>query len=187
MSRKIVFAHGRAPGDVLMLSAGIRDFHALFPSIALNVETKFPELFFNNPHIDATVKRGGPGVEFYRVGYPVIQGCNEGNVHFTMAFLLNMISIADAHESLGMSIGEFCSTFAGGRTADENKDGDSSWSSSSGSEDSEPVNPFHVFRVWRERWKNLTRDNLRKWGDLHLSESERAENPILTGYGVSRY
>jgi len=188
--RKIIFAHGRAPGDCLMLSAGIRDFKALFPDIALNVDTKFQQLFENNPNIDPSIKRGDPGVEYYRVGYPAIQGCNEGYVHFCEAFLLNMITIADAHESLGMSVGEFCSTFSGGRSADEEKNDESSCSSSSeGSLSSGIANgdPHHKFRTWRARWRSLTKDHLRKWGDIHLTDAERADNPMLSGYGIDRY
>ena len=173
MSRKIVFAHGRAPGDVLMLSAGIRDFKGLFPDIAVNIETKFDELFDNNPRIDRSVKKGDPGVEYYRVGYPVIQGSNEGNTHFTKAFLLNMVSQVDAAESLPISLGEFCSTFGGGRTADEEKDQDDKLSGK--------------FKEWREKWKNMTKEYFKQWGDIHLSDAEKQSNPLLESYGVDKY
>jgi len=35
--RKIVFRHGRAPGDNVMFTAGVRDFKLLFPDIKINV------------------------------------------------------------------------------------------------------------------------------------------------------
>ena len=185
--RKIVFAHGRAPGDCLMLSAGIRDFKALFPEIALNVECKFPELFTLNPAIDTTVHRGDPGVEFYRVGYPTIQGCNEGYIHFSMSFLLNMISVVDAHKSLGMSIGEFCSTFAAGRTGDKEETGSSSSESMSSGDEPEYIPPGRKFKEWRARWKNVTKNGFRKFGPVFLSEEEKSSNPIKDFFGVERY
>ena len=74
----------------------------------------FPEVFENNPYIDWSIKRDDPNVEYYEVGYPTVQTCNNGFIHFTFAFLLDMISQVDAHERLPISIGEFCAAFANG-------------------------------------------------------------------------
>lgn len=116
--RKIIFKHGRAIGDALMFSCGVRDFKLLFPHIRINIDNNFPAIWENNPYIDISIKKGDPGVEFYKVGYPIINNCNNSYMHFTSGFLYNMIAVADAYESLPMSIGEFTSVFSGGEVGD---------------------------------------------------------------------
>jgi ADP-heptose:LPS heptosyltransferase len=181
MQRKIVFRHSRAPGDVLMFSAGVRDFKALFPDIAINVESRFPELWDNNPHLDRSLTRNDSDVEFYEVGYPTIQGCNDGFIHFSQSFLLNMISQVDARERLPISLGEFCASFAGGRTVDldPNKE-DSDFSGSNSDEVS-------LLRGWRDKYREFTSAAYRAYGDIHLSDEEKRVNTIRESYDVSRY
>jgi len=120
-TRKIIFKHGRAIGDALMFSSGVRDFKLLFPEIGMNVESNFPALWQGNPFIDTSIKQGDPGVEFYRVGYPIINNANNSYTHFTMGFLLNMIATADAHKPLPLSVGEFCAAFSNGEVGDYEK------------------------------------------------------------------
>jgi len=117
-SRKIVFKHSRAIGDALMFSSGVRDFKLLFPDIKINVDSNFPALWENNPYIDKSIKKDDPGVEFYKVGYPIINNCNNSYMHFTAGFLYNMVATVDAHGRLPMSIGEFASVFSGGEVGD---------------------------------------------------------------------
>ena len=116
--RKIVFKHSRAIGDALMFTAGIRDFKLLFPYIQVNVESNFSALWDDNPFLNRDIKKGDPGVEFYKVGYPIINNCNNSYMHFTAGFLYNMIAVVDAHERLPMSIGEFASVFSSGEVGD---------------------------------------------------------------------
>jgi len=116
--RKIVFKHSRAIGDTLMFSSGVRDFKLLFPDIKINVDSNFPALWENNPYIDKSIKKGDPDVEFYKVGYPIINNCNNSYMHFTSGFLYNMVATVDAHGRLPMSIGEFASVFSGGEVGD---------------------------------------------------------------------
>ena len=101
-----------------MFTAGVRDFKLLFPHIRINVESNFMPLWDNNPYIDKNINKGDPGVEFYKVGYPIINNCNNSYMHFTSGFLYNMIAVADAHERLPMSIGEFAAVFPGGEVGD---------------------------------------------------------------------
>lgn len=116
--RKIVFKHSRAIGDALMFTAGIRDFKLLFPYIQVNVESNFSALWDDNPYLNRDIKKGDPGVEFYKVGYPIINNCNNSYMHFTEGFLYNMIAVVDAHERLPMSIGEFTAVFSSGEVGD---------------------------------------------------------------------
>jgi glycosyltransferase involved in cell wall biosynthesis len=173
--RKIIFEHHRALGDCLMFTSGIRDFKLLFPHCRINVKTNFPYLWLNNPYIDKDVKMGDPDVEFYNVGYPIIQHSNRTFNHFSFAFLLDMITQADAKESLGISIGEFCSSFSGGRCGDgedklfEGKHG---------------VEPFLTYR---NRYRDITKYAYMKRPDVHLSQEEKSNNLVKKTYGIEKY
>ena len=180
--RCILWKHSRAPGDLLMLSAGVRDFHFLFPHIRQNVKVKFPELFLNNPYIDSTITEDTPGVCIYEVGYPQIQGCNDGYMHFSMCFLFDMITHAGAyyelgngeweHENLNMGLSEFCSVFSGG--------GAKQWGV--GEIAREP------FITWRKKYGKFNSEGFaRQHGDLHLTNEEKKNNPIKDLYGIDHY
>ncbi len=55
--RTIVFSHGRAPGDNIMFTAGLRDFCLLFPGIRVGVEKRYKWIWENNPYIDHELDR----------------------------------------------------------------------------------------------------------------------------------
>ena len=171
-SRKIVFAHGRAPGDILMMTAGVRDFKALFPDIKVNVECKFPELWENNPHLDRSITRNDPGVEHYNVGYPHIQNSNEGFIHFTFSFLLDMISQVDAVHRLPISLGEFAAALCGGGEKDFAEGGE---------------HAHEPFITWRKKYGNITKESFRQWGDIYLTDQEKAYDGIKDIFGVENY
>lgn len=170
--RKVLLSHRRALGDELMFTSGVRDFTALFPHVSINIETGFPDLWLNNPHLDKSVTRGTPGVEIYRVGYPIIQNCNGTFNHFTFAFLLDIITILDGYRSLGMSLSEFTSSFSGGRCGD----GDPKLH--------ETQDPF---KSYREKWKELPKDTFKQRGDIHLTEDEKNDDFIQRTYGIDDY
>lgn len=172
-ARRIVFCHGRALGDCIMFTAGVRDFKLLFPDIAVNVESPFLEIWENNPRIDRSV---GPDAERYRIGYPAIGSCNGTYLHFTHMFLLDMIAAADAHESLPVSLGEFCAAFANGDT------GDPSMSNPAKNPDSrEP------FISWRGKYKKFCKEFSRQRGEIFLSEEEKGRNLMLEEFGIGHY
>jgi len=193
--RKIVFGHGRAIGDALMFSAGIRDFKLLFPNILINIENNFPAVWENNPYIDRNLKKGDPGVEYYKVGYPIINNSNNSYTHFTMGFLLNMIADADIHESLPMSIGEFTAAFSGGEIGDYDL----------GVSDKNAEGPEKLKNLLAKYSKRKPSGGLswlpqklqdafgendkfcsvfaRQRGDIHLTEKEKSYNMITDIYG----
>ena len=174
--RKIVFAHHRALGDGIMLTAGVRDFKLLFPDVSVNVDTNQKELWDNNPYIDPSIKKGDPDVEFYQVGYPAIGNVNNSNIHFTSMFLLDMIAVADHHQSLGMSIGEFCSVFANGSVGDPPL-GDPE-------KNTQSKEPFIALRT---KYMKLCQNFTRQRGDLHLTEDEKKHNMIREVYNLDKY
>jgi len=194
--RKIIFHHGRAIGDALMFTAGLRDFKLLFPQIGVNVDSNFPDLWAGNPYIDSKIKREDPGVEYYDVGYPIINNANNSYTHFTMGFLLNMIAVADLHKPLGMNIGEFCAAFSNGEIGDYDK----------GVAKDEEI-PEH-FRAVRSRYGKGTKDGgldhlpehlqllfgagntfcklfARQRGDIYLTQEEKEFSLIHDLYGES--
>ena len=193
--RKIVFKHSRAIGDALMFSSGIRDFKLLFPDIKINVDSNFSALWENNPYIDKSIKKGDPGVEFYKVGYPIINNCNNSYMHFTAGFLYNMVATVDAHGRLPMSIGEFASVFSGGEVGD--------YDSGKAEDDVEGPEllaalqqkygtrrhvgglthlPEHLQNVFGKRDKFCTVFG-RQRADLHLTEKEKSYSLIRDLHG----
>ena len=174
MARKILFKHHRAPGDILMLTCGIRDFHFLFPDIKINAQAKSDTqcLFDNNPYIDPSIKDGDPGVETISVGYPHIQGSNEGYIHFTQSFLSDMIVKASINEPLPMSLSEFLVAFYNGGSSDDRE---------GGKDAREP------FIGWGKKFQDITKKAFKQRPDIHLTDKEMKFNPIKDTYGADHY
>jgi len=73
-------------GDVLMLTAALRDLHRACPEqFKTDVRTPFPQLWENNPHI-APLTEGAPGVESIDCHYPLIHHSNSIPYHFIHGF-----------------------------------------------------------------------------------------------------
>lgn len=174
MTRQIMFSHRRALGDALMFTCGVRDFKLLFPDIQINVDTNFPEVFENNPYLSRKVLKKAKSIEYYKVGYPMINNSNA--THFTKAFLYDMIAVVDGHEPLGMPIGMFCSLFANGDAGDP--------SYANVEKNDEAKEPF-ISR--RTRYKNFSQKFNKRWADIHLTPTERSTNLIKDVYDVDKY
>ncbi len=172
--RKIVFKHSRAIGDALMFTSGVRDFKLLFPEIRINVESNFSALWENNPYLDRGLEKDQDGVEFYRVGYPVIQGCNGAAVGFQLGFLFEMLAVTDLSNRLPMSIGEFTAAFASGRVS-------SYYDPKDHAEAREP------FIALRKKYKGFSDKFARQWGDVHLTDEEKSYNTVKELYGADKY
>ncbi len=86
--RKVLFKNFQSPGDLVMLSSSIRDLKLSHPDIEIGVETSCKELWENNPYLVpyGSMKKGDPGVEFYKAEYPLIHESNEGQYHFIHGF-----------------------------------------------------------------------------------------------------
>lgn len=175
--RKIIFAHRRALGDGLMFTAGIRDFKLLFPDILINVDTNQKGLFLNNPYIDKNIKKEDKGVEYYKVGYPMVGTCNNINMHFTSMFLFDMIAVADLHKQLPMDLGEFCASFANGDVGDP----------SLGSTKKHADIAIEPFITLKQKYSGFGRKFSRQRGDIHLTEEEKVKNLVRDIYGFDKY
>jgi hypothetical protein len=79
--RRLILQSFQSPGDVLMLTAAVRDLHAAAPGqFAAGVRTSAPALWENNPYI--TPLSPGPGVEVVDMHYPLVHQSNQLLYHF---------------------------------------------------------------------------------------------------------
>jgi len=86
--RKLILKHFLAPGDVLMLTAAIRDIHLTFPGEYLtDVRTPYPDLWEHNPYI-TPLDDDAADVEVIDCVYPLIHESNQLPYHFIHAFRL---------------------------------------------------------------------------------------------------
>ncbi|WP_422927500.1 glycosyltransferase [Singulisphaera sp. PoT] len=79
-----------SPGDVVMLTAAVRDLHLAYPGyFRTDVRTPVPALWENNPYI-TPLSEGAPGVEVIDMKYDLIQGSNEGAYHFIHGYVQHL-------------------------------------------------------------------------------------------------
>lgn len=87
MTRRIALTNHQSPGDVLMLTAAVRDLHQLLPGEFLTeVSTSCPSLWENNPYI-SLVAEGISEPERLDCSYPLIHASNTSPVHFLYGFV----------------------------------------------------------------------------------------------------
>jgi ADP-heptose:LPS heptosyltransferase len=84
--RKLILQNFQSPGDIVMLTAAIRDLHLRYPGQFLtDVRTPCAQLWENNPHITA-LRPDDPAVELIECHYPLIHRSNQEPWHFLHAF-----------------------------------------------------------------------------------------------------
>jgi ADP-heptose:LPS heptosyltransferase len=85
--RKLILSNFQAPGDILMLTAAVRDLHQGYPNQFLtDVRTSYPELWQNNPYL-TPLNHKDPGVESLRCEYPLIHQSDRRAAHFLHGFI----------------------------------------------------------------------------------------------------
>ncbi len=92
MPRKLILANRLSPGDIVMLTAAVRDLHRSHPGkFTTDVRTSCAALWENNPHLtplrdgDAEAARFGCP-ERIECQYPLIHQSNSGPWHFIHGF-----------------------------------------------------------------------------------------------------
>ena len=80
-TKKYIFRNHQSPGDLVMLTAAVRDLKLSHHEIEIDVDTSCPELWEYNPHLT----RGLTG-EVIKADYPLIHESNEGQHHFIHGF-----------------------------------------------------------------------------------------------------
>jgi ADP-heptose:LPS heptosyltransferase len=84
--RKLVLRNFQAAGDILMLTAAVRDLHRAYPgAFVTDVRTPFPDLWENNPFV-TPLDDAEPGVEVIDCHYPLIHQSNTTPCHFLHGF-----------------------------------------------------------------------------------------------------
>lgn len=87
---KLLLHNDQEPGDVLMLTAAVRDLHLSYPGqFKTAVQTRWPDLWLNNPHITAIEAMGKPD-RTYECAYPLINFSNERPFHFIHGFMQHL-------------------------------------------------------------------------------------------------
>ena len=80
--RRIILKTFLSPGDILMLTAVVRDLHLSYPKKYLtDVRTSAAQLWENNPYITA-LNENDQDVELVECEYPLIHQSNEEQYHF---------------------------------------------------------------------------------------------------------
>ena len=83
---RIIVTQHHSPGDILMLTAAIRDIHKQYPNLFVTVvRVTIPELFDSNPYI-TSCKIEDERTLVWEALYPLIQKSNALNKHFVYAF-----------------------------------------------------------------------------------------------------
>jgi ADP-heptose:LPS heptosyltransferase len=96
--RKLILRNFQSPGDIVMLSAAVRDLHAAYPGQFLtDVRTPCPALWEHNPHL-TQLQEHDAGVEIVDCQYPLIHRSNHAPYHFLHGF------IDFLNEKLGLAI-----------------------------------------------------------------------------------
>jgi ADP-heptose:LPS heptosyltransferase len=96
--RKLLLRNGQSPGDIVMLTAAVRDLHRTYPGeFQTDVRTPCPELWENNPYITA-LSEDDAAVEPIDCEYPLIHRSNEAPYHFIHGFIEHL------NERLGLGI-----------------------------------------------------------------------------------
>ena len=96
--RKLILKNFQSPGDILMLTAAVRDLHQTHPGqFQTHVRTPCPALWEHNPYI-TPITDDAPNVEIIECRYPLIHQSNQLPYHFIHAFRLFL------SEQLGVEI-----------------------------------------------------------------------------------
>jgi ADP-heptose:LPS heptosyltransferase len=85
--RKLILLNFQSPGDIVMLTAAVRDLHAAYPGQFLtDVRTPCPYFWENNPYL-TPLQPSQPGVETIDCQYPLIHRSNQEPWHFVHGFI----------------------------------------------------------------------------------------------------
>lgn len=96
--KKLLLTNFQSPGDILMLTAAVRDLHRRYPGEFLtDVRTSAKALWENNPQLTA-LDEDASDVETIECHYPLIHQSNQRPVHFLEAF------ISFLNDRLGLAI-----------------------------------------------------------------------------------
>jgi ADP-heptose:LPS heptosyltransferase len=83
---KIILNNGQSPGDLVMLTALVRDIHKCYPGLfQIDVRTPCPEIWENNPYLTKLDSRK-KDVKVIKCEYDLVNKSNELPYHFIHGF-----------------------------------------------------------------------------------------------------
>jgi ADP-heptose:LPS heptosyltransferase len=84
---KLLLRNFQSPGDIVMLTAAVRELHGTYPGRFLtDVRTPCPALWENNPYLTA-LSEHDPEVQTIECHYPLIHSSNHAPYHFLHGFI----------------------------------------------------------------------------------------------------
>ena len=107
---KLILRQFQSPGDIVMLTAAVRDLHRAYPGRYLtDVRTSAPDLWHHNPNI-TPIADDDPAARTIACHYPLIHQSNQRPIHFIQAFtaflndtLGTRIATTDFHGDIHLS------------------------------------------------------------------------------------
>ncbi len=85
-TQELLLRNHQSPGDVLMLTAAVRDLHRCYPGrFRVAVDTSCPFLWENNPYLVSPSEV--PNARVIQCHYPMISRSNQEQVHFLEGFI----------------------------------------------------------------------------------------------------
>src|SRR5579859_2089198 len=86
-SQKLLLQCSFSLGDIVMLTAAVRDLHHAYPGqFVTGVQTPFPELWEHNPNV-TPLHEDDPEVRELKCRYPLINRCNRAPYHCLHGFI----------------------------------------------------------------------------------------------------
>src|SRR3954469_16579198 len=96
--RKLILKCGLSPGDIVMLTAAVRDLHRCYPGrFVTDVRTSCPALWEHNPYITSLADTD-PEVRTIECHYPLVHYSNQKPYHFIHGFIEHL------NKQLGLEI-----------------------------------------------------------------------------------
>lgn len=85
-AKKLILRSFQSPGDILMLTAAVRDLHLAHPGrFMTDVRTSCPDLWLNNPYL-TPIANDAKGVRILDMSYPLVNESNQRPYHFLHGF-----------------------------------------------------------------------------------------------------
>ena len=100
---KLFLKQTQSPGDILVMTAAVRDMRKSHPDIKVNCKTSAQELWQHNPHLDTSIteKNADRVIEMH---YPSINQSTQGCLHFINGFRLYL----EDQLNIRIPAGDFC-------------------------------------------------------------------------------
>jgi ADP-heptose:LPS heptosyltransferase len=85
--KKLILKTFLPPGDIIMLTAAVRDLHRCYPGqFQTDVRTLYDQLWENNPYL-TSLDESDSDVEVLECHYPLVQKSNDSPFHFIYGFI----------------------------------------------------------------------------------------------------